>query len=252
MIDWGGRGLFLAAALLLAAAGLLALLPGLGAPGAWSPGGPDAPEPPLADFLFLWIAGAAALILSLRSSGPAKPAWAALCFPRLGPALLACAAWLALTEWTGSLLVGLLLLTGVRVLLGPASTRFIAARPPVPDAAYKLAEAGIGLIVGAVSLSVAVLMPPIIRQIGNLGPSDAPWLSFWVFIAFVVLQAIHFRRTAGRNPWFLFAMGWGAAATIHHNWTVSGLNIIAIMTGLVTLILLPRVTRGPKHPKPAA
>jgi hypothetical protein len=244
--------LLAAASALLLGASALVLLPGHGAPAAWSPAGLDAPEPPLIEMTGLWALGALALLLSavlaLRRTSP----WPAYAATRLAAAALAAAACLLFHEYTGLTAITVLILIGLNYMAWRARAWLAAAPESVRDVSRTYADAGVSILAAAATISSALLFPSLIRPLDDLGGSDAPWVFFWITAGLVILHAWLFLRRQGARHWYLLALGWGIAATFWHNWTVSGLHIIALMTLLVSALLLSRVTRRRKHPKPQA
>jgi len=242
----------IAAAGILLVASLVPLVPGLGSEGAWSPGGPDAPEPPLSEFWVLWIVAAALFLTAGILSRVKAPVWLALSDRHLGPTLLAAALALLLTEFTGHDLLSLIALPVVHIF-GRRIVRAVAAsRQTNPERSHLAAEAGANILCAAVALSIAAWLPHLIRSAAGLGPSDLPWLSFWLFFLHACLLAGLYIRQIGANRWYMLSLFWGAAVTVYHNWYVSGLHVVALMTALLSTILLLRVTRAPKRTKPAA
>ena len=244
--------LLAAASALLLGASALAFLPGHGAAAAWSPAGPDAPEPPLIEMTGLWGLGAAALLLSAVLAWRRTSPWPAYAARRLAIAALAAAACLLFHEYTGLTTITVLMLIGLNYIAWRARAWLIAAPDAARDVSRIYADAGVSILAAAATMSSALLFPSLIRPLDDLGGSDAPWVFFWITAGLVVLHAWLFLRRQGARHWYLLALGWGIAATFWHNWTVSGLHIIALMTLLLSALLLTRVTRRRKHPKPQA
>lgn len=237
---------------LFAAATVLPWITGHRADNPWSLGGPDAPEPPLIDLAPLWSLAALCLILALLGASRARPAWVFMVRSDLFACTLIASAYFAITHLVAipeaSIIALLVMLPSLWRLL----RRLAEARPHHLDRSQDLAEMAASILAGAVALSLAAWTPGLLRATAQLGPSDSPWFSFWVFYINAVLLALGALRRILRKRWFLLALGWGIAATVWHNWTVSGLHGIALMTLLLSTLLLSRVTWRRKHPKPAA
>jgi hypothetical protein len=245
------RTVFLASSAALLCALAIACLSGLGASGAWSPGGPDAPEPPLSAFWPLWFAVALALGFAGAAATGDRTAWHARSLPALVPAIAAAAGFLLLTDLTGHALLTSLSLAACLALAFRALARLADSAPPRADLAHSVTRLAANVLAAAGALSLAATLPSLYRGWASLSPTDSPWLSFWIFAlsaAGLTLIALRF----GANRWFLLALLFGAAATMRHNWTVSGLHATAFMTAALSLWPLLRMTRAAKRPKPAA
>lgn len=241
--------LAIASALLLVTL-VLIFLPDHGAPAAWSPAGNDAPEPPLIEIAGLWGLGALALMLSAVFALRRTPSWPAYAGQPLTLTAVSAAACLLFHEYSGQSAITILLLIGFNFIARRAVAWLSAAPAELHNNTKVFAEAGISILAAASTLSSALLFQPLIRESAGLGSSDAPWIFFWIAAGWVTLHAWYFLRRQGPKRWFLLALGWGIAATFWHNWTVSGLHIIALMTLLLSALLLSRVTWRRKHPKP--
>lgn len=240
-----------ASALLLIAAALV-FVPDHGAPAAWSPAERDAPEPPLIEIAGLWGLGALALLLGAVLALRKTSSWPAYAAHRLAAAALVAATCLFLHEYRGLSEITLLMLIGLNFMTTRARAWLNAAPTDMQNVSRVGADAGVSILAAATILSSAFLLPSLIRAVAGLGGSDAPWVFFWIAAGLVILHAWLFLRKPGSRRWFLLALGWGIAATVWHNWTVSGLHGIALMTLLLSALLLSRVTWRRKHPKPVA
>lgn len=245
------RILLLASAATLLLAALLTLISGVGAPGAWRLGGPDAPEFPLTDLLPLWIAAAVSLGAATLTARPGSSEWTHGS-QHLLRAAFSVAAYLVFADLFGATAATVLFPILAAFLTRRASIWLSAVASDPADRSYTLANLAMGLTAGGATLSLAVILPHAFRDWFGLGPTDAPWIFFWIGYSLAALYAWRFLRSVRRARWFLLSLGWGAAASVWHNWAVSGLHFIAILTALLSLFLLSRVTRPRKQPKPPA
>lgn len=236
--------------LLFAAATVLPWLAGPYFGKAWSPGGLDAPEPPLIDLAPLWVIAAILLAAALLEAIRKRPAWLFMARGELIACTLIAAAYLVLTHLLAIPEVSVIALVALLPSLLRLLRRLAQARPHLPDRSQDFADMSAGILAGALVLSLAAWSPHLVRSAAGLGPSDSPWFSFWVFYINAVLLSLGALRRLPRKRWFLLALGWGIAATFWHNWAVSGLHGVALMTLFLSALLLARVTRRPKHPKP--
>lgn len=113
------------------------------------------------------------------------------------------------------------------------------------SAAKLTADAVTGLLSGWITVAAAISIPITIRHFTILGATDYPWLMLWAALVPAAMAAWCFTRYISRSPWFFVALGWGLLGILLNNWTVTGMNWLAIMTGVVAvLVLYLRITRG--------
>lgn len=235
------------------AVAVLAWLGEPASPQAWFPGGPDAPEPPLIRIAPLWVLSAVFIGFAILQARRKKPAWATLASPGLAICGLLAAAYLGLNQLLSIPYLSLLPLLGLLAVLRWQMVPLLAGnKQQAADRRYEAAVMGVSLLAGAVALSLAAWTPSFLRAALGFGPSDAPWLSFWVFFINAALISLGTLRRLPRRRAYLLALGWGIGATVWHNWTTSGLHMIALITVFLSAILLARMTWAPKHPKPQA
>lgn len=246
------RVLLLAAAAALLLSALLTLAPGFGAPGAWRLAGPDAPDLPLPDLLPLWIAAALALGAAAITASSDATAWAAVSGRRISLAAFLAAAYLLVQDVAGIAEAGLIGSIIATLFAARAAAWHNVVQVNPGDRAYTFAGIAVSFIASSATLSNAALMPAALRTSAGLGPTDTPWFFFWIGYSIAAVQAWGFLRRVRQRRWYLLALGWGVAASIWHNWAVAGLHFIAILTALLSLFLLARVTRPRKQPKPQA
>jgi hypothetical protein len=126
-----------------------------------------------------------------------------------------------------------------------AAWRFDRMRGMGGSIAKLTADAATGLLSGWITVAAAISIPLTIRHFSDLGPTDQPWLMLWATLVPAALATWAFTRFVSRSLWFYVALGWGLLGILLNNWTITDMNWLAIMTGVVTVIVLYlRLTRG--------
>lgn len=238
-------GLLLILGLLQPLAGALAPALGIGTPIGNATRNLGAPEQPLAFFFSIWSVIFAAFVLFAWNTYTRREPW----MTRVaGPLALAGAAnvvWMLSAQLIVSQPVDFILLFPIMAFSWTAAARFDRLRGMGGSPEKLTADAATGLLAGWILVAVGISVPLLIRQIMGYGPTDLPWQMLWLMLGSVAFGAWMFARYVSRSLWFFAALAWGLLGVIANNWIVTGMNWLAIMTGVSGIIILSlRLLRG--------
>lgn len=161
---------------------------------------------------------------------------------RIAPSLAVAGAfnclWMLLAQTVQSQLLNTALLIPIAVFAWIAARRFDLMRGMGGSAIKLTADAVTGLLAGWISVAIAISLPLTLRTLSALGASDYPWLMLWLTLTAAIIAAYAFARWISRSFWFFAALGWGLIGIVLNNWYVTGMHWLAIVTGIMTLIIL--------------
>ncbi|KCZ90697.1 hypothetical protein [Hyphomonas johnsonii] len=232
-------------ALLQPLAGALAPVLRIGTPIGNATRDAGAPEQPLPIFFAIWgVIFLAYFLFALATLLRHEP-WMDRIAAPLALAGFFSVVWMLSAQIIASQPLDFVLLFPIAITAWTAAYRFDRVRGMGGSPAKFIADAATGLLSGWIMVAIAISIPLTIRSFSTLGPTDLPWPMLWTTIGAAALGTWAFSRFISRSPWFFIALGWGLVGIILNNWTITGMNWLAIMTGVVTcLILYLRLTRG--------
>ena len=204
-----------------------------------------APEQPLPVFFSIWsLIFLAYLVFSLFAIFRRETWMERIALPLVIAGMLN-VIWMLSAQLIVSPPVDFALLFPIGVAAWYSAWRFDRMRGMGGSAAKLTADAVTGLLSGWITVAAAISVPITIRHTTTLGPTDYPWLMLWATLVPAGLAAWLFTRFVSRSAWFFVALGWGLLGILLNNWTVTGMNWLAIITGVVAvLVLYLRMTRG--------
>ncbi|KDA04357.1 hypothetical protein [Hyphomonas oceanitis] len=232
-------------ALLQPLSGALAPLAGIGTPIGNATRDLGAPEQPLPVFFSIWsVIFAAYLAFALFLLLRREPWMERIAMP-LAIAGLMNVVWMLSAQLIMSQPLDFVLLFPIVAAAWVSAWQFDRMRGMGGSIAKLTADMATGLLSGWITVAAAISIPLTIRHFSNLGATDQPWLMLWATLVPAALAAWVFTRFISRSLWFYVALGWGLLGILLNNWTITDMNWLAIMTGVVTVIVLSlRLTRG--------
>ena len=232
-------------ALLQPLSGALAPLAGIGTPIGNATRDLGAPEQPLPVFFSIWsVIFAAYLAFALFLLLRREPWMERIAMP-LAIAGLMNVVWMLSAQLIVSQPLDFVLLFPIGAAAWVSAWQFDRMRGMGGSIAKLTADMTTGLLSGWITVAAAISIPLTIRHFSTLGATDQPWLMLWATLVPAALAAWVFTRFISRSLWFYVALGWGLLGILLNNWTITDMNWLAIMTGVVTVIVLYlRLTRG--------
>ena len=225
-------------ALLQPLSGALSPLAGIGTPIGNATRDLGAPEQPLPVFFSIWSVIFAAYLLR-------REPWMDRIAMPLAIAGLMNVVWMLSAQLIVSQPLDFALLFPIGAAAWASAWQFDRVRGMGGSLAKLTADMATGLLSGWITVAVAISVPLAIRHFTDLGATDLPWLMLWTTLVTASLATWAFTRFISRSPWFFVSLGWGLLGIILNNWTITDMNWLAIMTGVVAVIVLyPRLTRG--------
>ena len=225
--------------------GALAPALGIGTPIGNATRSLGAPEQPLPFFFSVWSIIFAAFLLFAWNSYSRREPWMLRVGSPLALAGLANVVWMLCAQLIVSQPVDFVLLFPIMAFSWIAAARFDQLRGMGGSPEKLVADAATGLLAGWILVAVGISVPLLIRQIMGYGPTDLPWQMLWCTLGPVAFGAWVFARYVSRSLWFFAALAWGLLGIIANNWIDTGMNWLAIMTGVSgVLVLSLRLLRG--------
>lgn len=153
--------------------------------------------------------------------------------------------WMLSAQTLNLQLLNFALLFPIAFFAWAAARKFDLMRGMGGSAIKLTADAVTGLLSGWITVAIAISVPLTLRNVSSLGASDYPWQMLWATLITASLGAYLFSRFISRSLWFFVAAGWGLLGIILNNWYITNMGWLAIVTGIMTLIILYlRLTRG--------
>lgn len=153
--------------------------------------------------------------------------------------------WMLSAQTLNLQLLNFILLFPIAFFAWTAARKFDLMRGMGGSAIKLTADAVTGLLSGWITVAIAISVPLSLRNFLTLGASDYPWQMLWVTLITASLCAYLFTHFISRSLWFFAAAGWGLLGIILNNWYITNMGWLAIVTGIMTLIILYlRLTRG--------
>jgi hypothetical protein len=232
-------------ALLQPLSGALAPLAGIGTPIGNATRNLGAPEQPLPVFFSIWsLIFLAYLAFALFATFRREPWMERIAMP-LAIAGLMNVVWMLSAQLIVSQPLDFALLFPIGAAAWFSAWQFDRMRGMGGSIAKLTADMTTGLLSGWITVAAAISIPLTIRHFSTLGPTDQPWLMLWATLVPAMLAAWAFTRFISRSLWFYVALGWGLLGILLNNWTITDMNWLAIMTGVVAVIVLSlRLKRG--------
>jgi hypothetical protein len=237
--------LILLLGLLQPASGALAPVLGIGAPIGNATRNLTLPEQPLPAFFSIWSVIFLVYILFAIACLRAREPWMDRIAVPLAWAGVFNVIWMFSAQLVAVQPLDFLLLFPIALASWMAAFRMDRLRETGWSPKKALADCVAALLAGWITVAIAISIPLTVRSLTSLGATDAPWQMLWLTLAPAGLAAWMFARYVSRSWWYFIALGWGLAGIVLNNWYVTGMNWLAIMTGLVLAILIClRLFRG--------
>lgn len=232
-------------ALLQPLSGALAPLLSIGTPIGSATRDSGAPEQPLPVFFSIWsLIFLAYFVFALFATFRREPWMERITMPLVLAGMFN-VVWMLSAQLIVSQPLDFVLLFPIAAAGWIAAWRFDRIRGMGGSIAKLTADAATGLLSGWITVAAAISIPLTIRHFSDLGPTDQPWLMLWATLVPAALATWVFTRFVSRSLWFFVALGWGLLGILLNNWTITDMHWLAIMTGVVTVIVLYlRLTRG--------
>ena len=225
--------------------GALAPVLGIGTPIGEATRGMQAPEQPLPAYFSIWSLIFGAYIAFAYTAWRGREPWMLRVGAPLAGAGFANIVWMLSAQLIAVQRVDFLLLFPIAALSWIAAARFDRMRGMGGSPEKLIADAATGLLSGWILVAIGISVPLLIRGFTNYGATDLPWQMLWIFLGTVALGSWIYARYISRSLWFFAALAWGLMGVIANNWTVTGMEWLAIMTAVSGgLILGLRLLRG--------
>ncbi|MEH6486984.1 hypothetical protein [Hyphomonas oceanitis] len=204
-----------------------------------------APEQPLPVFFSIWsLIFLAYFGFALFATFRREPWMERIVMPLVIAGMLN-VVWMLSAQLIVSQPLDFLLLFPIAAAAWVSAWRFDRMRGMGGSIAKLTADMTTGLLSGWITVAAAISIPLTVRHFTSLGPTDQPWLMLWATLVPAALATWAYTRFISRSLWFYVALGWGLLGILLNNWTITDMNWLAIMTGVVGVIVLSlRLTRG--------
>ena len=148
--------------------------------------------------------------------------------------------WQLMTVAMGETLLAYPVLLALAAAAWWSAYRFDEMRGLGGSAPKLIADITTGLYAGWMTLAVAISTTTTVRTIGSLGTTDQVWPMLILALTIAVTGALIAFARITRSPWYVAALAWGLLGIIINTWTLTGMNVGAVLTAVVALWLLRR------------